>query len=119
MTFFIKLLEACFECKDFYSCFAIFAGLNFSSVARLKLTWAKIAKPIMLKYQKYMEMLDLTKNYKSYRDELARTVPPLVPYVGKFPFLSHQPSYFLLFLFPSSFVCKRPLCIGREQPQFH
>jgi hypothetical protein len=37
---FIKIAEACRELKDYMATFAILAGLNLSSVSRLKQSWA-------------------------------------------------------------------------------
>lgn len=82
---FIKMADQCRELKNFNACYGILAALNLASVARLKMTWAKLSKNTLAKYTKLMELFAITKNFKNYRDELARSQKPLIPYFALFP----------------------------------
>eukprot|EP01117_Protostelium_nocturnum_P010546 TRINITY_DN3793_c0_g1_i1.p1 TRINITY_DN3793_c0_g1~~TRINITY_DN3793_c0_g1_i1.p1 ORF type:complete len:1011 (+),score=411.60 TRINITY_DN3793_c0_g1_i1:290-3322(+) len=85
IVFFIKVAESSKELKDYIGCCSVIAGLSISSVARLKQTWARVPKPLMAKFVKLIELFDMTKNYKNYREDVAKVSPPLVPYIVLYP----------------------------------
>jgi len=82
---FIKVAQKCREHNNFHSCYAIIAGLNYSAVSRLKLTWEKVPRKQMLKYKELCDVFDMSHNFKNYRDTLHNSTPPIVPYLGLIP----------------------------------
>jgi hypothetical protein len=83
--------------------FALLAGLNNTAVSRLKLTWERLSRKHMRRYKDMMAVVCDAKNHSSYRQELLKARPPVVPYLGNvslspFPSLPAPPPLIFLAL---------------------
>ena len=81
---FILLAKECQKLGNFFSMFALVAGLNLSPVQRLKKTWENLSSKAKTAYEEMEKMCDPSKNMKNYRDCLEQTKPPIVPFLRKF-----------------------------------
>lgn len=78
----IQIAHKLLQCNNFHCALQIVAGLNMSSVQRLKKTW----KGLSSKYQSILA--DITKilgsenNYRNYRTLLGKSEAPANPYLG-------------------------------------
>jgi len=68
-----------FRFQNFHSAYSIICGLNFPCIGRLKVTWKKIPKKVMSKYERLMELFDLSKNYANYRNAISQCKGPTIP----------------------------------------
>ncbi len=50
---------------------------------RLKATWRGVSQKVLEKHQQLNRIMDVSANFRAYRDLLSRTTPPCVPYFGK------------------------------------
>jgi len=82
---FIKVAEKCRVLGNFHGCYAIIAGLNSSSVSRLKYTWEKVPQRVIEKFEDICALFDMSHNFKTYRETLHASHPPIVPYLGLYP----------------------------------
>lgn len=78
---FIQLAKLCQTYGNFFTMFALIAGLSLSPVTRLKATWEGISKPVRATHEELEKMADPSKNMKNYRDTLAATAPPIIPFL--------------------------------------
>ncbi|KAJ3221580.1 hypothetical protein HK099_003367 [Clydaea vesicula] len=78
---FILSAKRCQELNNFFSMFAIIAGLNLSPVLRLKKSWDALPKEAKKIFQELEKLIDPSKNMKNFRDCLALAVPPIVPFL--------------------------------------
>lgn len=60
---------------------AILAGLNYSSVHRLKYTREEMPKHIQQVCNELQSALSSNQSYKEYRNLLSRANPPCIPYL--------------------------------------
>jgi len=79
---FITIAKVCTMLNNFNTSYAITAGMNLSSVNRLKQTWERIPKNILETFQELKELFHIEGNHKAYRFALAAATPPVVPYLG-------------------------------------
>jgi len=82
---FIKIAKMCLDLKSFNTAYAIVAGLDNSSVSRLKITWGHVPKEGQTTFNFLQHVFDMSKNYNNYRTVLQQSSPPLVPYLGLYP----------------------------------
>ncbi|KAJ3107489.1 hypothetical protein HDU97_004085 [Phlyctochytrium planicorne] len=85
---FILTAKACQENKNFFTMFALIAGLGLSPVSRLKKTWERLnpfekalGEKIRKVHSDLEEMCNPSRNMKNYRDCLATASPPIVPFL--------------------------------------
>jgi len=81
---FIKICAELRKMKNFNGVFALLAGLNHTAISRLKFTWEKVPRKQIRKYESLSQLLNTEKNNAKYRRLLAKTKPPLVPYLAIF-----------------------------------
>ena len=62
----------------------IVAGLQISSIERLKLTWAEISPKRMQIMEKCAALVNPTKNFAALRQEISQLHPPCVPFFGMY-----------------------------------
>jgi len=79
---FIDIAWCCYEMNNFSATFSIMAGLDNSSVFRLKYTKEKVKESRVNKYQTLKDLSDSSQSHKSYRDYLSRVAPPSIPHIG-------------------------------------
>eukprot|EP01090_Pellita_catalonica_P002932 TRINITY_DN12564_c0_g1_i1.p1 TRINITY_DN12564_c0_g1~~TRINITY_DN12564_c0_g1_i1.p1 ORF type:complete len:385 (+),score=45.90 TRINITY_DN12564_c0_g1_i1:70-1224(+) len=82
---FITIASICEESNNFNTLMAIIGGLNESSVARLKQTWAHIKGSQMETFETLNTLMSTKTNYAHYRRALDRAIhanQPVVPYLG-------------------------------------
>ncbi|GAM22778.1 hypothetical protein SAMD00019534_059530 [Acytostelium subglobosum LB1] len=82
MTRFIKIADHLRLMNNFNSLMAIIAGLNFSSVYRLKFTRAELSAQTQRMYDDLEKIMNSESSFKNYRTRLAASRPPLLPYLG-------------------------------------
>jgi len=82
---FIRIAAICLELRSFNTAYAIVAGLENSSVCRLKITWGHVPKEGQTTFNFLKHVFDMSKNYNNYRTVLQQANPPLVPYLGLYP----------------------------------
>ncbi|KAJ9102361.1 hypothetical protein QFC21_002761 [Naganishia friedmannii] len=82
LKYFIKVANRCLDLSNFSTLFAILAGLNSSTILRLKRTWDGLPA----KYKQIMDTLrhiiEHTKNHSNYRNRLRSIEPPALPFLG-------------------------------------
>eukprot|EP00736_Rhodelphis_marinus_P005824 Rmarinus@m.15765 len=78
----IKIAHCLLKLNNFNTCMAVIAGLNNSSVFRLKRTRRRLDRLTDSKLRQVMGVLSPGGAYKRYREELRRRPPPSIPYVG-------------------------------------
>lgn len=78
---FILLAKLCQTYGNFFTMFALIAGLSLTPVTRLKATWEGISKPVRATHEELEKMADPSKNMKNYRDTLSATAPPIIPFL--------------------------------------
>jgi hypothetical protein len=84
---FIELAQICHDLRNYSSLVAIIAGLNNSSIQRLKQTWAGIKGNLTHQFETLNELVEAKSNYKNYRETLlalieSKSNEPIVPYLG-------------------------------------
>jgi len=77
----LRLIEECQKLNNYFAVFELSGGLNCSAIGRLHRTWDEVNKA-KLNPQKVMAITQPTKNYSAYRDLVATTTPPFIPYLG-------------------------------------
>ncbi|KAJ3120594.1 hypothetical protein HK098_004463 [Nowakowskiella sp. JEL0407] len=78
---FILTAKACLDLHNYYSVFALIAGLNLSPVQRLKKTWEALPEKVKKTFQDLEKLSDPSRNMKNYRESLAACQPPIVPFL--------------------------------------
>lgn len=82
LKFFIKLADRCLGLNNFSTLFAVLAGLNSSTILRLKKTWDVLSP----KYRNLMEslrvMIEHSRNHRNYRNRLRNVEGPALPFLG-------------------------------------
>jgi len=81
---FIKICTASLRLNSFNTVFAILAGLNNTAISRLKLTWERVPRKYMRRFKELMGLVSDGKNHSTYRQELLKARPPIVPYLALF-----------------------------------
>jgi hypothetical protein len=81
---FIKVAKWLDKFNNYNSLMAIIAGLNTSSISRIKFTWAEVNKKHMDEYKILEAKMSSENSYKNYREALRNAIPPIVPYIGVF-----------------------------------
>ncbi|KAJ3160388.1 hypothetical protein HDU86_000722 [Geranomyces michiganensis] len=81
---FIVTAKECLEAQNYFSVFAIMFGLNLSPVQRLKKTWEAISDNKKKVLAELVKFTDVSKNFKTYRDKLEASTPPLIPFLPIF-----------------------------------
>jgi len=82
MSKLIQVAEHLRKLNNFNSMFAVISGLLLSSINRLKFTRDKVPKKIMQTFDTLVELMSNRRSFKVYRDTLATTAPPCIPYLG-------------------------------------
>lgn len=84
---FISVAAECIQMNNFFSAFSIISGLNFTSTQRLKKTWEALPDKSKKEWESVEKLSDPSKNMKNYRDKLAVSVSPMVPFLRTFFFV--------------------------------
>eukprot|EP01133_Synstelium_polycarpum_P008684 gene8684-10202_t len=82
MTRFIKIAEYLKAMNNYNSLMAIIAGLNFSSVFRLKYTREELSAQTIRTYQEFEKIMNSESSFKNYRMRVMNSSPPCLPYLG-------------------------------------
>jgi len=75
----------CKKINNFNSLMEVLAALGMSCISRLKKSWKALPENVSSQYEELDNIMDMNKNYKSYRRELEKATSansPCVPYVG-------------------------------------
>ncbi|RKP01854.1 hypothetical protein CXG81DRAFT_18418 [Caulochytrium protostelioides] len=78
---FIGVAKACMDTNNFFTMFAMIAGLNLSPVTRLKKSWEGIGEKTRRQWQELERMTDPSRNMKAFRDRLHASQRPIVPFL--------------------------------------
>jgi hypothetical protein len=78
----IKVAESCRDLRNYNALMAILAGLNSSTINRLKKTWAVLPDRVRAQYETLVDLMDCKRNYSNYRARLKEDAVPCLPYVG-------------------------------------
>ncbi|KAI8816195.1 ras guanine nucleotide exchange factor domain-containing protein [Fimicolochytrium jonesii] len=78
---FILTGKMCQELNNFFTMFAIIAGLNIPPIQRLKKTWEALPDKAKKSWAELEKMADPSRNMKNYRDTLLAASPPIVPFL--------------------------------------
>ncbi|GMK54214.1 hypothetical protein CspeluHIS016_0108000 [Cutaneotrichosporon spelunceum] len=82
LKFFIKLADKCLALNNFSTLFAVLAGLNSSTIGRLKNTWAVLNPKYRLLMDRLRGVIEHTKNHAAYRARLREVTEPCLPFLG-------------------------------------
>ncbi|BEI96856.1 hypothetical protein CcaverHIS631_0204450 [Cutaneotrichosporon cavernicola] len=82
LKFFIKLADKCLSLNNFSTLFAVLAGLNSSTIGRLKHTWAVLNPKYRMAMDRLRAVIEHTKNHAAYRARLREVTEPCLPFLG-------------------------------------
>ncbi|KYQ96865.1 Ras guanine nucleotide exchange factor [Tieghemostelium lacteum] len=108
MTKFMKIAEHLKNMNNFNSLMAIIAGLNFSSVYRLKHTRDEVSAQVQKSFQELEKIMNSEGNFKIYRTKMLQAAPPCLPYLGThltdLTFMEENPDYIPVDVLPTKRV---------------
>ena len=76
--------QSALEIHNYNLVMSVLAGLNYSSVQRLKKSWKLVPAKYCSIFSGLEELMSSAKNYQSYRSALERADYPKLPYFGVF-----------------------------------
>lgn len=79
---FILVAEKCRQINNFNALMAILAGLNTTAISRLKKSWELIPSKLKASFDSLNDLMSEAKGFKNYRQQLAITEPPCIPFLG-------------------------------------
>ena len=79
MKKFIKIAQYCKEMQNYNSMHAILCGLEYSSVMRLRQTWAKVPEKAVKLYKDLLKVMDSSRKFNRYREMVKTVKAPLIP----------------------------------------
>ncbi|KAL7424779.1 Ras guanine nucleotide exchange factor bud5 [Cryptotrichosporon argae] len=82
LKFYIKLAEKCLSLNNFSSLFAVVAGLNSSTILRLKKTWDALSSKYRVLMDRLRAIIDVTRNHATYRARMREVTGPCLPFLG-------------------------------------
>ncbi|OCF31123.1 hypothetical protein I316_07255 [Kwoniella heveanensis BCC8398] len=82
VKFFIKLADKCLILYNFSTMFAVLAGLNSSTILRLKKTWDALPTKYRITIERLRGVIEHTKNHAAYRARLREAPTPCLPFLG-------------------------------------
>jgi len=82
VTRFIQVAHELRKLNNFNGVMEILAGLQLTSIFRLKKTWAAISPRTATRFNDLAKEMNRDLNYKSPRAALATANPPCIPYLG-------------------------------------
>lgn len=82
LKFFIKLSARCLELNNFSTLFALLAGLNSSTILRLKKTWDALAPKYRHLMDRLRVLIEHSRNHREYRQRLKEANLPALPFLG-------------------------------------
>jgi hypothetical protein len=68
--------------NNFSTLFAVLAGLNSSTIMRLKKTWDVLSVKYRLVMERLRGVIEHTKNHAAYRARLRDVTGPCLPFLG-------------------------------------
>eukprot|EP01080_Neovahlkampfia_damariscottae_P001961 gene1961-1469_t len=71
-----------YNLKNFDSFLAVASGLKVASIFRLKKTFHGLDSKLIKEFEQMFDVMDPKNSYSAYREQLEKTKPPLVPYLG-------------------------------------
>ncbi|KAH6586466.1 hypothetical protein BASA50_000421 [Batrachochytrium salamandrivorans] len=78
---FVQLVKESLNLNNFFSTFSLIAGLNLTPVQRLKKTWEALPDKTKKLWAEVEKIADPSRNMKNYRDRLAASSSPMVPFL--------------------------------------
>lgn len=82
MAKFISVGSYLYQFNNFSTLMAIIAGINNSSIRRLKHTTKELPKSSARKLKELEIVMNAEASYKQYRNQLNAVTPPVIPYIG-------------------------------------
>ncbi|WVN89053.1 uncharacterized protein L203_104269 [Cryptococcus depauperatus CBS 7841] len=82
LKYFIKLADKCLMINNFFTLFAVLAGLNSSTILRLKKTWGALSAKYHIMIERLRTIIEHTKNHATYRSRLRDASSPCLPFLG-------------------------------------
>jgi RasGEF domain len=79
---FIGVAEELYRMGNFNSLGAVVAGLNNSSVQRLKRAWVLVSRRRVSLFEQLEDLLSPLYNFRNYHDAFRERLPPRIPYVA-------------------------------------
>jgi hypothetical protein len=81
---FISIATHVAQLNNFSTLMGILAGLNMSSITRLRKTFLEVPSNHMQAFTTLEKMMSFSMNYKNYRQALHKSTPPSLPYIGHY-----------------------------------
>ncbi|XP_078795439.1 rap guanine nucleotide exchange factor 4 isoform X2 [Oryzias latipes] len=78
---FIKIAAHCKDYKNLNAFFAIIMGLSNPAVSRLSQTWEKLPSKFKKFYGEFENLMDPSRNHRSYRLIFSKLEPPVIPFM--------------------------------------
>uniref|UniRef100_A0A8C7ZY26 Rap guanine nucleotide exchange factor 4a n=1 Tax=Oryzias sinensis TaxID=183150 RepID=A0A8C7ZY26_9TELE len=78
---FIKIAAHCKDYKNLNAFFAIIMGLSNPAVSRLSQTWEKLPSKFKKCYGEFENLMDPSRNHRSYRLIFSKLEPPVIPFM--------------------------------------
>jgi len=87
VEYFVTLAEKLLSLANFDGAAAVIAGLNHSSILRLKSLWNNLNEKVLEKFNEIDALFSPQQNFSHYRELLQQLPPstPCIPYHGLIP----------------------------------
>ena len=77
-----KIGEKSLELNNYFVLMQITCALSSATVHRLHKTWEEVSNKTSARLKKLVAITDISRNHATYRERLAKTMPPCVPWIG-------------------------------------
>ncbi|KAI8926456.1 ras guanine nucleotide exchange factor domain-containing protein [Entophlyctis helioformis] len=84
IKFFIKVADRCLAYNNYNTLFAILAGLDSTTIARLRRSWEGQSAKTQAMFDYLKRIADHNRNYAEYRQRLRQSPVPTLPFIGLF-----------------------------------
>ncbi|XP_026151929.1 rap guanine nucleotide exchange factor 4 isoform X2 [Mastacembelus armatus] len=78
---FIKIATHCKEYRNLNAFFAVIMGLSNPAISRLSQTWEKLPNKFKRFYSEFENLMDPSRNHRTYRLTFAKLEPPIIPFM--------------------------------------
>jgi len=81
---FVELAKAFKDLKNFHGMVVVYSALNMGQIQKLEASWKSVSKKHISLIKSCEELIDVQKNWRSYRNLLQTTMGPFIPFEGLF-----------------------------------
>jgi len=82
ISLFVRLLDMCWEKRNYLVALSVCLGLQDSSIERLKQTWSRVEPLCYERFGQLKELLHPGRNFTHFRQAISSAVSPAIPFLG-------------------------------------